>query len=53
MVAELSIGKNIMILIVLFTMVLIAVSTMLGKTRIAIALSVFEAFLVASSSYLN
>lgn len=51
--AQLSLGKIILILLALFNLVLIAISTMLGKKKIAIALAVLEAFLVASATYFN
>ena len=46
----LSIPKIILILIAVINLVLIAVFTMLGKRKIALALSVLEAFIVASTA---
>lgn len=48
-IMALSIGKIILILIAVINLVLIAVFTILGKNKVAIALAVFEAFLVASA----
>ncbi len=45
----LSIGKIILIILAVINLVLIAVFTMVGKSRIAIALAVLEAFLIASA----
>ena len=46
----LSIPKIILILIAVINLVLIAVFTILEKNKIAVALAVLEAFLVASVS---
>lgn len=47
----LSLTKILLILVALVNLVLISIFTMLGKKKIAAALSVFEAFLVASTGY--
>ena len=49
----LSLGKIILILLLLFNLILIAVFTIIGKKKIATALAILEAFLVASASYFN
>lgn len=46
----LSIPKTLLIIVAVINLVLIAVFTMLGKTKIALALSVLEAFIVASTA---
>lgn len=46
-------GKIFLILTAFINLALIAIFTMLGKKRIAIALAVLEAFLVASASYFD
>ena len=47
----LSLIKIMLILLVLINVVLISVFTMLGRTKIAVALAVLGAFLIASAGY--
>jgi len=49
----LGIAKIIIIIIAVINLVLIAVFTMFGKQRIALALSILEAFLVASTAIVD
>jgi len=49
----LSISKIILILLAVINLVLIAVFTMFKKPRIAIALAILEAFLVASAGIIE
>ena len=49
----LTIPKMFIIIVALINLILISVFTMLGKFKIAVALSVLEAFIVTSSSYFN
>jgi len=49
----LSIGKIVLILLAVINLVLIAVFTMFEKPKIAIALAVLEAFLVASAGVIE
>ena len=49
-IMALSIQKLLLIIVAVVNLVLIAVFTILGKTKIALALSVLEAFIVASTA---
>ncbi len=45
--------KIVIILLALLNLIFIAIASALGKTRLAISLSVIEALIVTSSSYFD
>jgi len=49
----LTLAKILLILLATFNLALISIFTMIGKNKIAIALSVLEAFLVTSTIYFD
>jgi len=49
----LGIGKIILIIVAVINLVLITVFSMLGKTKIALALAILEAFIVTSTAIVD